>query len=411
MNKLANKLEASYMEQFSCTGGACEDTCCQGWKIYIDRPTYKKYKNIKDAELGPMLDEAVKRQKKDANDNRYAYIQLDEQGFCPLLTEEKLCSLHKQLGESYLSTVCSKYPKIWNSVDGTLEVSGVVSCPEIARGVLLNPNYLEFNAGIHSFEQFNKNMIANGINTTANHDSGNLTPLFWPLRTFAIQVLQNRSYSINDRLIMLGMFFFECSELVRDNRSDTIDELIANYTHVIDSGDLRETLSEIPTVSSIQVEFLRLLTEILIQNKSARYEQCFTEFKAGIGMDAAFDLDQITVKYESAYNDYYVPFFNEREYIYENYLVNFVFSKLFPFNEKDLYDSYLMMIIHYSLIKMNLIGMSGYHKRLDEELVIKLFQSFSRNFEHSQSSLTSLMKIVHSVGYTQMSQLMILIKN
>src|ERR1700739_3682469 len=32
-----------YAGRFSCIGSACEDTCCTGWGVPIDRQTFEKY--------------------------------------------------------------------------------------------------------------------------------------------------------------------------------------------------------------------------------------------------------------------------------------------------------------------------------------------------------------------------------
>ena len=32
-----------YYEDFECIADKCEDTCCAGWQIVIDRETLKKY--------------------------------------------------------------------------------------------------------------------------------------------------------------------------------------------------------------------------------------------------------------------------------------------------------------------------------------------------------------------------------
>ena len=41
----------SYLKNFKCIGGACEDTCCAGWSIEVDEGTYKKYKKVKNSSL------------------------------------------------------------------------------------------------------------------------------------------------------------------------------------------------------------------------------------------------------------------------------------------------------------------------------------------------------------------------
>lgn len=44
MKKSIVTLKPQYMNEFQCTGSACSDTCCSGWKVNIDKQTYKKYK-------------------------------------------------------------------------------------------------------------------------------------------------------------------------------------------------------------------------------------------------------------------------------------------------------------------------------------------------------------------------------
>lgn len=37
-----------YYRRFICTGGDCEDTCCAGWQIGIDKKSYGKYKKYRE---------------------------------------------------------------------------------------------------------------------------------------------------------------------------------------------------------------------------------------------------------------------------------------------------------------------------------------------------------------------------
>ena len=34
-----------YLDEFKCTAGECEDTCCAGWQIVIDKTSLKRYWN------------------------------------------------------------------------------------------------------------------------------------------------------------------------------------------------------------------------------------------------------------------------------------------------------------------------------------------------------------------------------
>ena len=53
-----NKLKVTYpnnFARFKCIGGECEDTCCQGWDIEIDKDTFDEYLKVQDQKMKAML--------------------------------------------------------------------------------------------------------------------------------------------------------------------------------------------------------------------------------------------------------------------------------------------------------------------------------------------------------------------
>src|SRR5690606_8958465 len=118
-----NVLIPKYMQEFTCIGSACEDTCCTGWRVDVDRDTYKKYKKTSDIELKPLLEKNITRNRSNPSITTYAKIKMDDSGNCSLLTEEKLCKIQLKLGEDYLSNTCSIYPRFVNRVNGVIEKS------------------------------------------------------------------------------------------------------------------------------------------------------------------------------------------------------------------------------------------------------------------------------------------------
>jgi len=58
-----------YFEEFSCIGGACEDTCCAGWNITVDKKTYQNYRKVKHPEISEKLQRYVKRNRNQQDDS------------------------------------------------------------------------------------------------------------------------------------------------------------------------------------------------------------------------------------------------------------------------------------------------------------------------------------------------------
>lgn len=137
-------LQPTYMKEFKCIGGACEDSCCVGWRVDLDKETYLTYKNLQDEELKPLFDKKVNRKHNQKSDASYGNIKMNRDGRCPFLDENNLCKIHGKLGAEYLSDTCTYYPRIVNRVDGKFERSATMSCPEIARLALLNKEGIVF---------------------------------------------------------------------------------------------------------------------------------------------------------------------------------------------------------------------------------------------------------------------------
>ena len=49
----------TYVNKFKCIGGECEDNCCIGWDIDVDKETFKKLHKVKDEEMRRMFQKGV----------------------------------------------------------------------------------------------------------------------------------------------------------------------------------------------------------------------------------------------------------------------------------------------------------------------------------------------------------------
>jgi lysine-N-methylase len=403
-------LVPTYLKEFTCIGSECEDTCCNGWQVHVDKATYKKYKKVTDPEIKPLLQKHVKRIRTNPNEHTYARLEFDENNNCQMLSEEKLCKIQLKLGEEYLSRVCMTYPRVSNTVNDILEKSLTTSCPEAARKILLNPDGIEFEEIEEDVKTVNA--ISRTIYTSnANH----VHHYFWQLRVFIIQVLQNREYAINDRLIMLGFFFNKLHELAITNDLGKIPELIEVQSRYIQSGAYRTYLEKIPSKIGVQMSVLKKIIDhrFLMGVTNQRYLHCYQCFLEGIGFEEGKDVEELLNNYQEAYYNYFLPLMREHEYIFENYLVNYVYKNLVPApRDGNIYHEYLLMVVHYGLIKMQLIGMAGFYKeQFCVDHVLMLMQSFAKMVEHNSLFLQSVIKTLEEHNYTSIAYTSVFVKN
>lgn len=134
------------MTRFACLGGACEDTCCASWNVSVDALHYGTLRaRMAAAGEGGRFDEAFALlPEPERCPYAHATIRMrPSDGCCPLLGADGLCDAHRRFGDEALPDVCSFYPRFVVEVQGRAELLGSLSCPEVARQLLLHDDGLE----------------------------------------------------------------------------------------------------------------------------------------------------------------------------------------------------------------------------------------------------------------------------
>lgn len=111
---------------FICTGAECEDTCCKGWRIRIDRQSYRNYLQVSGA-FGHRLFWEIDHGRRSFRMRGRA---------CAFLNREGFCDIYKELGRKGLCRGCREYPRHRENYGQLQEVMLSLSCPEAARLIL-----------------------------------------------------------------------------------------------------------------------------------------------------------------------------------------------------------------------------------------------------------------------------------
>lgn len=405
-------LQPQYMKAFSCIGPACEDSCCVGWRVDLDKNTYLKYKKAQDEDLKSIIENMVKRKHNNKSDGSYGKIIMDKNIRCPFLDKESLCKIQLTKGEEYLSETCALYPRNVHKVDGKFERSATMSCPEIVRLGLLNPDGIVFE---QIEEDSDSRIKINKIFDTEGHLFLNKAQrYFWDIRLFSLTLLQNRNYTLDERLILLGIVYKKIDDLCEGKQAKEIPAMLETMSQMIETGTLKEQLENIPTNVQIQMRIAKELTDSKVVQgiTSKRYMDCLKETLIGIGYITGEKIETTFEKYENNYNEYLIPYLKEKEYVLENYLVNEYYKELMPFGSfYSIWDSYILLCVLYSMIKLHMNGMAGYRKGLNDETIIKLIQSFSKVVIHNNQYIQGIIKLLKDNKYDSLAYMSILVKN
>lgn len=348
----------TYLKDFNCIQDKCEDSCCSGFTVPIDKYTFDKYENVESIPMKNRFSQFVKKNPKANTIQDYGYINAICD--CPFL-EEGLCSIQKNLGESYLSTTCSKYPKHIAIVDKILEKWATLSCPEIARLVLLNPQGVQFEDREEEIDP-----DRDTVNFQLQTSTLPITSYFYELREFTIQTLQNREYPLEKRMNILKNFYKELNRQVLNKQEDQTLALIEDFKK-------REIFHHIEEEFPLE-KFLMILNGYYNNyNFGKRYKEV---------------VEQVTQGFSGGFVSIGKEFLEKNEYILENYLVNYVFQHLFPFSfGENMYEPFRMLELHYVLLTVHIMGVGSHKGEMDTKEVVRVVQSFVKEVEHNTNYL------------------------
>ncbi|MGG7078521.1 flagellin lysine-N-methylase [Clostridium sardiniense] len=381
-----------YMKEFSCVGPNCTDTCCAGWDVNIDEATFNKYENGSDNLKALVKDKYIRNNIPDDSFN-YGFMIIDEQNKCPFLNENMLCDIHGSCGEDNLSITCKRYPRVFNIIDDIYEKSGLPSCREVCNKAFLNKEKMEF---IEWEEDLDEDAveIRRMIDSEAFSGTDSLLQYFWDIRIISISIMQNRDFSIDERLNILKNFYTELEILREEALSDTkdyydIEMLLENFGD--DSIDF-DSLKGEEFVENTSFYDSILNDDIFNKVIGTRLKAYLSNLRKDIlSIEDDFSnincnaIDKINLNNSDKVSSKYFELSNY-SYIFENYLVNQIFKNIIPFNRGDnLNESINILINSYRIIKGYLLCSYEYsHEMVTENQIIRIIQALSKDTEHNK---------------------------
>lgn len=86
-------LKPTYYDKFECIANKCSDSCCIGWRIEIDKSSFKHYRKVK-GEFGEILNKGIRKNRNDNNIFSYGIMNLTKDQRCSLLNKDNLCNIY-----------------------------------------------------------------------------------------------------------------------------------------------------------------------------------------------------------------------------------------------------------------------------------------------------------------------------
>lgn len=135
---------ADYVKNFSCIGGECLLTCCQGNNILWLPDEYEKLVNSNcSAELREAIKDAFIPYGEPYSDSYK--IKLGKDGVCPMCDKnDGLCMVQKELGADYLSITGRDFPLYGTYNDHIICETRQLGCPTVFDIITENENACDY---------------------------------------------------------------------------------------------------------------------------------------------------------------------------------------------------------------------------------------------------------------------------
>ena len=377
-----------YYKSFQCIADKCEDTCCAGWQIVIDKKTLNKYKKIKGDFRKRMLCSV---------DWFQGTFKQDNDKRCAFLNERNLCDLYLSQGEEGFCKTCREYPCHTEEFEGVREITLSISCPEVARILMNRMEPVEFlsyeREGDEEFEDFDPFLFS----------------ILEDARKEMISILQNRNLTIEERvLLILGMAhdmqgrmnrqeMFDCSEVITKYTTDRALKYVREYKEKPEVKQKRIELAHTMFKHLYELELLREEWGVLLQEtEDLLYQDREIYKKLQKEFDEFLHVQKKTENQENCNKDNNGNELQNINIHLEQLLVYFLFT-YFP---GAVYDGEIyakMQLAVYCVWMIWEIWMARWlknEKSLDLEEMTELVYRFSREVEYSDLNLKNIEKVM-----------------
>ena len=350
-------IKFAYYDEFRCIGAECMDSCCKNWGITLTKREYLNYKKMDcSPELGSIIDIAFKRLRED--DLRYAAMKLKENGDCPFLGDDSLCKIQKEKGAEALSVICNYFPRQNTRVGNEAYIySNNITCSHVVELMINHPEGLALVEGDYKGDNswIEKNMFSGNV-IMPNWEG---YPYFWVIKNAQLDILQNRNFTIPERMLILGFFAQKADEYIKENKGEKINGianmLLDNEVCKKISDSLKAPQSEESAATkSVSILLKMKNTAQSISFSNPKISEYFEQIAKSIDLktelsennDLSFFFDR--QKYSESLSIYH-EIENNRPYIIENLLVNLAFT---DDPQQGIWANFFALAVFYNTLKL-----------------------------------------------------------
>jgi lysine-N-methylase len=381
---------ARFLQDFSCLGAQCEDTCCRGWSMQVDAGTAARYRET-SPELAATLDieAGVTIMKRDSKTDHCVHY------------DGGLCGIHASKGTEFLGDACHFFPRITRKLGDITFMTAAPSCPEVARLALLSPNGFEVEAfdverlpyslkeylpdGLSTDDAFT--IHTNFVNFAANHTQPDMSLAIISSVARSLQMLSVDSWAA------AANFYLHNAQ----NRLPQAEPHPEDLFHVLHA--LSGLVDAAPKSSRTRLEQTISECQSSLKITLHRGKAALTITEASI-----FARQSLATRWKEDWQDHFQP-------ILARWIALQLSESFFPYSGfgATLEHRVTLLGLRYALVKLGLMAACDHANGIPSEFeIIRVIQSLSRFMDHLGDPELSL-RICQETGWNREPRLLSLI--
>lgn len=368
------RLMPLYCKDFHCIMGACQYNCCDdGWKIEFSKKDYLKVKRAtQDTELEAAVTQGMRRLREREHDGMYAEFCVTDKGRCAFHTEEGLCALQLKCGEDTLPSVCRTFPRLIRNTLAAQEHTLSPACEGVLALLWDLPEGIDFVE-----EPLERKDWIDYEPKTA------VTARFADIRSFCIDILQEGSLRLPQRLLLMGFLL----QRLRDadwQTENTVDNWLAQGEQLLHNPAVAAELSRLPRDRQLFIAN-NYQTAVTLLGES-KTKDLIRELTSAVAADHSQKEAQMSFS-ELKYRDLeekLEELLGHSDYFFENLMVSVAFQLEFPnlISPEELWTDYVNICNIYSFFRFT--SVCGCDREVSKKRLFHILVAASRVILHGR---------------------------
>ena len=417
-----------YMAEFQCIGSACEEHCCDNWRVAIDKDHYEKLKQMMSQSRDLREEFAAAHRRVDPAKRTagcFAMMNMKENGNCWMLEADGLCATQRRFGAGALSNTCALYPRRFSEHANRLEMAGTLSCPEIARRVLLHDDALDL-------VDFDPTTLLSGRTSgTQRIDPRNAYAGYLDdIRSTVYELLSLPDYPLSVRLFCITFFAARTAEFFHKDVATVDEQRLSEAIRCLKSPAQRAELCQWYEERAVPDKFIAKFVVELLNVRVA--DGCLATFRDLVKRvletydRSASDpgqpplvppVEQLTADYIQRKAALIGRFGGRIDRYFENYAKNYWMKEWYG-GSPNLLVHAQDLLVRIAVQRFMLFSLANIPPDADEPEAIRLldqeavrvFYKFSRSIEHKRAFLNKLTQALEAPGMEMLAHTVCLIK-